>query len=302
MILPFIAVTNQKTSGVTDDAIREAIPALQHQVNYHFQLYWNAGCRLGFVPDEKHIPEKSWHLNILGGQSPVDRMGGLHTTWDGQPSLEVYAEEDAEHDRLWTVTASHEILETLADPWASCCWWVDDGKEAMFVSLEVCDPVGAEAYTYEIDGVSVCNFVLPKWFIPGSNRKYDYLGKCKEPLQVLPGGLITKLTTKGWQYLRHDGTKIDPKDLTPVSNQRRVSRGLKIPDQKKRIREYLYELVTHPEKMEEYWHSKEESLAKSGLTPAQQKILLEGDDDEVYKAMREESGPLAGEHTTPDLL
>ena len=71
----------------------------------------------------------------------------------------------------------------------------------------------------------------------------------------------------------------------------------------KRISTYLYELVHDPEKMDEYWRNKKEALAKSGLTPPQQRILLEQDHAAMLEAMHREyvdsPEPLVGEFHWP---
>lgn len=303
MILPSIVVTT-RSELVTDDDVRQALRGLQFQINYHFALHWNAGCTLNFVSADGRIPEKSWHLDILD-RSPMEHMRGLHRTEDNQPRLDVFARDDAESGRPWTVTASHEILETLADPWASWCWSVKEHDEQKFIGLEVCDPVADETYTVEIDDaqVEVSNFVLPNWFRPGSKPKYDHLGTCQTPLEVRPKGFKAQYTLRhGWQYLRADGTTVGSgDDLTPVSLQRRAERELEISD--KRIAEYLYELVNDPEKMQAYWDDKEKALAESGLTPAQQYVLLHKDYSIIRREVHVDARrPLGTDFMGPDFL
>jgi hypothetical protein len=82
-------------------------------------------------------------------------------------------------------TLSHEVLETIADPHVNL--WTT-GPSDTLISQEVCDPV--ENGSYEIDGVSVSNFVTPNWFdgqaAPGAPM--DYLGKVSQPFQMDKGG------------------------------------------------------------------------------------------------------------------
>jgi len=55
----------------------------------------------------------------------------------------------------------------------------------------LCDPV--EAPTYEVNGVSVSNFVTPAWFDPMSDHAtahYDKLGKLHAPFSILKGGYV----------------------------------------------------------------------------------------------------------------
>lgn len=66
---------------------------------------------------------------------------------------------------------SHELCETVGDE--ACNLWVDDGSGAEF-ARELCD--ATENDTYEINGVTVSNFVLKAFFAPGSVGPFTYLG------------------------------------------------------------------------------------------------------------------------------
>ena len=68
------------------------------------------------------------------------------------------------HTRNWTRIASHELLEMLADPYAS---QLLDGYLA-----EVCDPV--KTLSYRVRGVLMADFVTPAWFT-GAAGPYDLL-------------------------------------------------------------------------------------------------------------------------------
>lgn len=87
-------------------------------------------------------------------------------------------------------TLSHEVLETIADPHVNL--WVT-GPGGTLVSQEVCDPV--ENHSYEINGVSVSNFVTPNWFdahaAPGTPM--DYLGRVSQPFQMDQGGYCVRM-------------------------------------------------------------------------------------------------------------
>ena len=72
----------------------------------------------------------------------------------------------------------------------NCNLWANDGHGKAY-SFEVCDPV--EAPTYEVNGVSVSNFVTPAWFDPLSEHataQYDKLGKLHAPFSILKGGYV----------------------------------------------------------------------------------------------------------------
>jgi hypothetical protein len=46
------------------------------------------------------------------------------------------------------------------------------------------------------------DFVLPKWFIPGSTGQFDRCKKIDEPLKILPGGYMSVFTPGGgWRQI-----------------------------------------------------------------------------------------------------
>jgi hypothetical protein len=87
---------------------------------------------------------------------------------------------------------AHEIAETMGDP--GCNRWADDGAGHEY-AWELADAV--QAYCYEIDGVSVSNFVYPSFFEPGAEDPYDHMGAVSRPLQTTPGGYQVVRTSGG---------------------------------------------------------------------------------------------------------
>jgi hypothetical protein len=82
---------------------------------------------------------------------------------------------------------SHEVLEAIVDP--RCNLWAANNGGRTY-SYEVGDPV--EAPTYQVDAVSLSNFVYPAWFDPMMNGVegvlFDHLGLLKAPFTLLPEG------------------------------------------------------------------------------------------------------------------
>ena len=205
-----IAIEN-KSSVLTDDEVRGAIPALQHQVSYDFKPYWNEGARLVWVPSGSSPPSGAgaWLLSILDDSDQAGALGYHDVTPDNTPLMKVFAKTDQDNSLSWTVTASHEILEALADPWINSAWQTSNTE---FVALEVGDPVEADELGYAIDGVEVSDFILPAWFVSGLKvPKYDFAGHLSGPLQVASGGYISIFVSgKGWtQKQMRDGRLVD---------------------------------------------------------------------------------------------
>jgi hypothetical protein len=84
----------------------------------------------------------------------------------------------------WTVTLSHEVLETVVNAYLSRYKGVVLSNQNVSFLIEVVDPV--QIQTYSIDGVTVNNFVTPNYYdlLATSGVKYDYLGKLSKPYEL----------------------------------------------------------------------------------------------------------------------
>lgn len=112
----------------------------------------------------------------------------------GNPYVKVFVADSNAAGVPVSAVMSHEILEVLGDPFVqSLCLKQDMQGPTLLPSgtlfdAEVCDPV--EGDLYQINGVSVSNFITPEWFMPASSipTKYDYLGKLTAPFTMTAGG------------------------------------------------------------------------------------------------------------------
>jgi hypothetical protein len=198
-----IAVKNQ-SSVVSDAAVKKALPSFQRQVSEHFACAWGVDATLQWVPKSKSIPKNAWLLGIFNNSDEAGALGYHDLTKYGQPLCKVFAKTTIDDGGLWTVTASHEILEMLADPNINLCAF-DEHAHRLY-AYEVCDAVEADALGYDIDGVTVSDFVLPGWFEPlhvGKNEQFAFKSKVRAPFELLAGGYISyyDLRGGGWQQL-----------------------------------------------------------------------------------------------------
>jgi hypothetical protein len=115
-----------------------------------------------------HTTDDRGRPKLVIGWKAIKYGGGLVST--GPESL--------------SATLSHEILETIIDPYVN--FWADLDADHE-VALEVCDPV--EGDSYEIDDVAVSNFVGPRWFSDGDGP-YDFMGRLTKPRTMSPGGYM----------------------------------------------------------------------------------------------------------------
>lgn len=192
-----IVIVNVDTD-VPHDEVVKAAAALQRQVLEHFYPVWGADATVRAATPQDPPRDDEWHLELRKVPTIEGALGFHDTTDAGLPRLFDFPELDAQDGVPWTVTASHEILEALADPWLRRGAQDDQG---VFWATEVCDPV--EQDVYDIDGVKVSNFEYPAWQEPppkpDASTRYDHMGLCKGPWEVRDGGYAQKYdTTQGW--------------------------------------------------------------------------------------------------------
>jgi hypothetical protein len=181
-----IVIVNRSTV-LSDAEVEAVVPALQAQVHEDFAPLWGIDAEIVFGPASTD-PAKTWLLEILD-HTDVEGAGGYHVDENGRVSGEVFAADAIAAGEAWTVDASHELLEMLADPTAG----TDPGR---FVDLigryaglqclrEVCDAVESDALGYDRAGadgapVLLSDFVLPRYFgqenPPAAGMRADFGG------------------------------------------------------------------------------------------------------------------------------
>jgi hypothetical protein len=191
-----IAILNQSTL-ITDDQASAMTQAIATQVRMDAAPLWDRSpAAVIFYTDPKAVPETAHGIAIVDTiQDQPQGVLGFHTEDQGGKLWGVVAakpELDNQGQPTtgdWSVSSvlSHEVLEMYIDP--NCNLWANDGQGKAY-SFEVCDPV--EAPTYDVNGVSVSNFVTPAWFDPqaAATAQFDKLGKLTAPFGILKGGYV----------------------------------------------------------------------------------------------------------------
>lgn len=200
-----LAVINASTV-LTDADVQPVVAALQTQVSDHFAPVWGVDADLTFVPIGGTPAPGSWWLAILDNSDQAGALGYHDITSEGLPLGKVFAATDLQYGYNWTVTASHELLEMLADPDVNLTTFVQsDATSGVLYAYEVCDACEADVYGYQIDGITVSDFVYPTWFesfwSPGA-AQFDYGNQIQSPFALLPGGYIGYFDVTagtGWQ-------------------------------------------------------------------------------------------------------
>jgi hypothetical protein len=203
---------------VVQAEIQQLAAALQIQLTQHFGPAWNISGTVAAFPDLTAVPGDYWPI-IISDQISDPNAGGYHTDDGHKP----YAIVDyAAQVDTWTTTASHEMLEMVADPWGNK---VTDGApidpdkpdHTVQFLVEICDPVELNADAYMINLVVVSNFVYPSFYGPdGTGAPFDHGNKISAPRIPANGGSVA------WQDLTDGYTyqlDIDP------DGSRKIKRG-----------------------------------------------------------------------------
>jgi hypothetical protein len=147
---------------------------------------------------------------VLDNTDQAGQLGYHDLTTTGKPLGKVFAATDHVYSHKWTVTASHELLEMLVDPWINTMvFWQPDAGTGLLCAYEICDPVESDEDGYTIAGTRVSDFVYPAWFVDNGlqGRQMDHRRHVTEPFEVRPGGYIGAFDVaggKGWHQIGSD--------------------------------------------------------------------------------------------------
>jgi hypothetical protein len=195
--MPIICFSRE-TDLLTDDQVRAYVAAQQIQIDRDFAPRWGLSATCVFAPTAYDVPEGAWPI-IMQDDAPDADALGFHDD-RGLP----YGVVAVRGDPSWTVTASHETLEMLADP-TIIRTVIADGFE---YAMEVCDAPEDDAYAYEIDGIPMSAFVTPMWFEESSEGPFTFPGVpgIDRAFALAPGGYIGVRSVGGeWSQRFADG-------------------------------------------------------------------------------------------------
>jgi len=215
-----ISVINESTV-LSDADVTPVITALQQQVTNDFRPVWGTDAELTMIPQGTQPPAGTWWLAILDDSDQAGALGYHDLTTDGLPIGKVFAASDLKAGTSWSVTASHELLEMLADPNINLSVLVQNANTTgTLYAYEVCDACEDDSFGYTINNIKVSDFVHPTWFESfreQGSTQFDKMNQIQNPLQLLTGGYIGIFNISegsGWQQqtaerhpsnLRHRG-------------------------------------------------------------------------------------------------
>jgi hypothetical protein len=187
MTLRHIALVSE-TTKVPAAALDVAAAALQTQVLRDVEPVWGVRATVDAFADLDHVPP-TYYPMIVRDDIGVD-AAGIHLDEDFTPyGLVMYSNR-------WTLTASHEILELLCDPFGNELRPAESLKQGQGIVeylVEVCDPSEAVNFSYRINGVVVSDFYFPSFFDPVADPRasYSFTGAVRKPLEVREGGYLS---------------------------------------------------------------------------------------------------------------
>jgi hypothetical protein len=197
-MLPIHVALTTLTPRVSQQELARIAAALQIQVTRDFAPLWHVDATVSaFAFDD--VPVGYCPIIV---QDVIEECGsaGVHRTEDDEaPYILV------RHGPTWSLTASHELLELLADPTgARRIRGEGQSRQRGPVQylLEVCAPCEDIATAYGIDDVVVSDFCTPAFFASceQSSARYSFSGAIRKPLQVLPNGYLTWFGADGLIY------------------------------------------------------------------------------------------------------
>jgi hypothetical protein len=203
MLLRQVAILS-KSKKVTLQELTKVSAALQRQVSRDLAPIWNINATVDAFGSLNDVPVGYWKITVMD-TIPAKSAAGFHLDKQGQPFA------DVQWSPTWSLTASHECLEMLVDPFGHEVATGPSPKPGQgrgrFL-VEVCDPCEGEAFAYKINTASqnevlVSDFYTPEYFSPvqASGVRYSFQGNITAPRQVLDGGYLSWQAGDGhiWQ-------------------------------------------------------------------------------------------------------
>jgi hypothetical protein len=174
--------------------------ALQRQVTRDFAPVWDVSATLDAFARLEDVPLGYWPMIIV---PDVQGAAGIHLDKDGQPFALI------EMSDSWSLTASHEMLEMLGDPFGDRMVpgpSIKRGQGRVEFLVEVCDPSEAAEFGYTVNDILVSDFYTPRYFDPVRSvaTRYSFTGAIERPRQVLRGGYLSwhePNTDRWWQQV-----------------------------------------------------------------------------------------------------
>lgn len=191
-----------EAEGHDPSDVARVAAALQRQATRDFGPVWDVEATVDAFPCLEDVPVGYWPM-IVRDDIEVPGAAGIHLDKDGQPFALITMSDS------WSLTAGHEMLEMLADPFGNR---VIPGRSPkrnqgrVEFLVEVCDPSEAAQFGYTVNDILVSDFYTPRFFDPVQSDavRYSFTGAITSPRTILRGGYISwhePVSDHWWQQL-----------------------------------------------------------------------------------------------------
>jgi hypothetical protein len=162
--------------------------ALSKQAVRDLSPLWGVTATVDAFTSLRTVPVGYWPVII------VDQVGGgalgYHQDQHGRPYALV------QYSDSWSLTASHETVEMLVDPFGSrtaAGRSPKSGQGQVEFLVEACDPCEDPQFAYTIDGVLASDFITPRFYDPRktTSARYSFTGAITQPRQIRQGGYLS---------------------------------------------------------------------------------------------------------------
>jgi len=207
-----------ETARVSHSQLTRVSAALQKQAIRDFGPIWSVDATVDAFASLDDVPIGYWPIIV---QDDIGQPGaaGVHLDENGQPySLVEYSES-------WSLTASHETLEMLADPFGNRLVAGDSpepGQGRVEFLVEVADPVEDAQFAYKVNGVLVSDFITPNYYDPvaAAGVRYSFGGHLDGPRKIAQGGYLSWHDPDGDHWFQEIWFDAEPefRDLGKLTN------------------------------------------------------------------------------------
>jgi hypothetical protein len=208
-----------ETNSIDSSELSRVSAALQKQASRDLSPIWDVSATVDAFQRLEDVPIGYWPV-LVQDDIGTD-AAGVHLDKDNQPFALVSSGDG------WAMTASHEVLEMLVDPFGNRLIAgdspVEDQGRVEFL-VEVCDPSEAAEFGYSVNGVQLADFYTPHYFDPvkADGVRYSFTTAITEPRQVLRGGYLSwhDPVSDHWFQLQFFGPTPKVADLGVLATQK----------------------------------------------------------------------------------
>jgi hypothetical protein len=217
MFVTQVALVSE-TGEVDCRQLSKVAAALQKQALRDFQPLWGINATVDAFDVLDDVPLGYWPI-LIRDDIEMEGAAGVHLDNNGQPLALV------QFDEGWALTASHELLEMLADPWGNRLMAGESPKEGqgrVEFLVEVADPSEAPDFGYRVNGILVSDFLTTNFWDPDTvpGVRYSFMNRIPGPRQIVRGGYISwhvPVTDEWWQQIWFTGTEPEFRNLGVLS-------------------------------------------------------------------------------------